>query len=297
MTMPDGTETEARSGTSETATSPSAEGQTGVVTTPAAQTTAAAPATDAPPAQGGNTVVLTSKTLKARLDKEKERGKRAALAEVESKARALGYSNADEMYKAIEEFKSKASTSAAEPAVPAQERQPKMANGDKNGNGKQPDSRNDRELERLRKSNEENEKQRRHAEKQVKLARKREEEARIEAQLARAAAQAGIHSDDDVDYAIHLLRSEVKRNPEKFNGTDTFDERSYFEKLRETKPHLFGEAARPSTTGVSVSGEQVPPKPGQVTTQVAKNGQFDARTASKEELAKEMSKRGLRFNL
>ena len=293
MTMPDGSTTDPGSSTPETATAP-ATGQS--VVTQTASATQAAP-TDVSLTQTGNTVVLTSKTLKARLDKEKERGKKAALAEFESKARNLGYANAEEMFKAIEE--SKAAMIAQEPqpnAAPAQERQPKMADG-KNGNGKsrEADARSEREVERLRKQHEESERKRRHAEKQERLARKREEEARIEAQLARAAAQAGIRNDEDVDYAIHLLRAEVKNNPKKFEGTDTFDERKFFADLRETKPYLFGEAPRPATTGVT--GDQPnPPKPGQVTTQTAQNGQFDARKASREEFNKELAKRGLRFN-
>ncbi len=241
--------------------------------------------------QTGKTVMLTTNALKGRLDKEKERGRRAAIAEVESKARALGYESAAEMYAALEKLKAGAVTPSAEPVK--KETKPMNEGGKNNG---QRDSRADKEIERLRKESDERERQRRHAEKQAKSARKREEEARIESQLARAAALAGIRNDDDIEYAIHLLRSEVKRDPSKFNGAETFDERKWFDTLRETKPHLFGDAPKPASTGVNMGTQPLPPKPGEVTTQTAQNGQFNARTATRDELNKEMTRRGLRFN-
>lgn len=111
---------------------------------------------------------------------------------------------------------------------------------------------------------------------------------RAEMHLRTVAASKGVH---DIDYAITLFSREVERlTPEQ---AASFDEGSFFEGLRKSKPLLFGEAVVPANTGTGAGGAPTPPKPGAVAAQNGANGKFDARKANPRELAAELAKRGI----
>jgi hypothetical protein len=110
------------------------------------------------------------------------------------------------------------------------------------------------------------------ARKQAEAAKAETDALRAEMQLRTVAAGVGVQ---DVDYAITLLtRAVEKMTPEQ---AEKFDERAFFEGLRQSKPLLFGEAVQPATTGVGGGGAPKPPSPGQVASQAAAQGKVDAR--------------------
>lgn len=111
---------------------------------------------------------------------------------------------------------------------------------------------------------------------------------RAEMHLRTIAAGVGVQ---DIDYAIALFSREVDRlTPEQ---AEKFDERTFFEGLRKTKPLLFGEAVVPATTGTGTGGVPTPPKPGQVAAQNGANGRVDARKMNPRDFAAELAKRGI----
>jgi hypothetical protein len=79
----------------------------------------------------------------------------------------------------------------------------------------------------------------------------------------------------EVDFAMHLLQRELEGKTEK--DLADFDEGVFFDRLRESRPYLFGEVVRPATTGTGAGNAPSVPKPGQVAQTVATSGQIDAR--------------------
>jgi hypothetical protein len=99
----------------------------------------------------------------------------------------------------------------------------------------------------------------------------------------------------DVDYAVRLLTRHLEGQDEV--ALSSFDEAAYFEGLRASHPYLFGEVAVPATTGTA-GGASAPaaPAPGTAAQQIAKNGTFDARTASADEFKKRLAQLGINSN-
>jgi hypothetical protein len=113
-----------------------------------------------------------------------------------------------------------------------------------------------------------------------------------EFRLKQIALQTGIR---DVDYAVHLLTGAIETKSEE--DLKSFNETEYFKTLRSSHPYLFGEVAVPATTGTA-GGASAPaaPAPGTAAQQIAKNGTFDARTASADEFKKRLAQLGINSN-
>lgn len=123
---------------------------------------------------------------------------------------------------------------------------------------------------------------------QVKTYKDQLDSKDAEMSLREIAVQVGV---TDVDYALRLYMRDVEgKSAEELSK---LDERQYFEGLRKSKPYLFGEVVKPATTGPGPGGAPQPPKPGQVNQQNATNGQFDAKTATPQQIAERMRKMGL----
>jgi hypothetical protein len=99
----------------------------------------------------------------------------------------------------------------------------------------------------------------------------------------------------DTDYALRLFYREVEGKSEE--ELTKLDERAFFTSLRQTRPYLFGEAVVPATTGTGTGTAPGSPKPGAVSSQQARNGQFDARNAKPEDVAARLRQLGLNQHL
>lgn len=251
--------------------------------------------------QDGEVFRLRSQDFRKIKDKARDKGKREALAEIAGKFQAAGFADLDEAAKLLARLKNSQTppterrTQPTMPetktAKPSQKNQPS-----KNGQPKRTLSREERQL-----ANERN----KFVEEKEKLTRKwRQEERRrrdlqrqldakeAEMQLREVAIQTGVK---DVDYAIRLLTRELKGKKEE--ELAAFDEAAFFKGLRNDRPYLFGEYQAPATTGNAA--EEPPPQPeaGDVTTAAAGDGQFDARSASREDYEKRLRQLGLNSHI
>lgn len=112
--------------------------------------------------------------------------------------------------------------------------------------------------------------------------------------LMSAAFSAGIRDDICVDVAIRALTKHVENLSEQDQAK--FDEKKFFEGLREAYPQLFGEVVRPANTGVGGSHPS-PPKPGAMARTEAANTQKDARKMSSSEFQEHLRSRGLNIGI
>lgn len=108
-----------------------------------------------------------------------------------------------------------------------------------------------------------------------------------EMELREAAVIAGIK---DPDYAIRLLTRSLENKSEE--DLEKFDHAKFFSELRGSHPYLFGEVAKPATTGTGV-GAPAAPKPGEATSANAQNGKVDATKMKPEEFREYLARRGL----
>lgn len=214
---------------------------------------------------------------------ERERGRKAALAEMDRKAKKLGYKSNQDMLEKLEA--QRAGGRSNKPNQPAKSDTPA------------PTPTNDRQLNRAQreiqrsadaarranKARAQEEKRRRELEKQLAAT-----EARQELQLA--AVRAGVK---DVDYAIHLLEKQMSgKSEQELAG---FDEEAFFSTtLRQSHPYLYGVEERPAgPAGETRQEPKAPPKPAEKAP--AKNGgsDKDVRKMSSEEYNAELKRRGL----
>lgn len=294
--------------------------------------------TTTPPAPSNNRnskVVPMARESIAKLAREhQDKGKKAAQAELDKKAKKLGYGSADEMFASIEQ-NNRRRQGAQGNRRDRNDRSRGGGNGerrnDRNGDqnargggngggdrsreGQRPQN-NDRNRNRDRDDRRDRENQERiDRERRARLKAQRDaDEARREAYAAEAtgelkvmALQLGIR---DPDYAIALmtreLESERGKLQSKFAGADlerefgkvvdAFDETKYFEGLKKTRPYLFQETVVDANTGTTRTGEGGPPPPGagQVTQVQVNNRQKNARDMSSAEYRAEIRRRGLK---
>lgn len=122
------------------------------------------------------------------------------------------------------------------------------------------------------------------------------EATKAETALRVAAAKAGVH---DVDYALHLLKQDMRGKPAE--ELASFNEDEYFSKtLRQKHPHLYGTETRPATSGVdgSETGKGGAPPPANGSAGGSNGGgenpkSLDAKKLSREEYQELLKKRGL----
>ena len=120
----------------------------------------------------------------------------------------------------------------------------------------------------------------------AEAARAEVDAVRAEMHLRTVAAGVGVQ---DIDYAITLLTREVERlTPEE---AEKFDERAFFDKLRQSKPLLFGEAVQPANTGIGGGNAPRPPAPNQVASPAA--GRTDARRMDNKQYQELLRSRGI----
>lgn len=243
-------------------------------------------------------------------DKAHQKGFDAATAEFVSKAKEAGFKSIEEAFNEVAQMKARLEELESQEPVHEEPTMTKPKNSNKrngrtrqsapqNGerktstrsNGKRNDSRYEKEIARLsRDKTKATEKWRREERKRKELQRKLDAQS-AEMELRQVAVQQGCK---DVDYAIRLLtREAAKKSPEE---RAEFDEVEFFKGLKQSKPYLFGEEKVPATTGTGAGSEDTPPepKPGDVSTSAAGTQQFDARTATPDEVKARLKQLGLK---
>jgi hypothetical protein len=246
--------------------------------TTAATTEAAAPA--------GKDISIPSAALGKLKAEQRERGRREATTELESKVKAAGFDSLEDMLAAVAALKAapKEQPQPHDDEQAAQRAQPQQTQ--KRQEQKMADT-EQAELARLQKEREEF--ARKFAQEQSARRRlERESEAlKAEMSLKEAAFGKGVK---DVDYALNLLQRNLQGKSDA--ELEAFDEGKFFDDLRGSHPYLFGITERPATTGTGASSN-----PAATVTaahqQAGQNSIKDARSMSREEFDKLLRARNL----
>jgi hypothetical protein len=191
-------------------------------------------------------------------------------------AKEAGYESVEEYREAVKALKTRPSANRAPPTTPPAQpdnRTPKP--GDKDTN------RLRRDMDRMKQSLAQENKQRRLAERELYA-------TQAEMALRDVAYQEGVK---DADYAIRLYtRSLEGKTEEECNKSD---ERTFFRELKKSHPYLYGERTVPATTGVNASPPP-PPSPTDVNRNVVDVGKVDARRMNDQQFAEHLKKLGIR---
>lgn len=264
---------------------------------------AAAPPTPAPAVETGRTpkviTVPTNEMSRIRA-KEREKGRKAALDELNAEAKTMGYPDFAAL-KAAAARRTQAASARRPGATPQPVRRPPVDDdadaplGDDDdapppaaarpaGKPAAPEhprlmSRLQRENQRLLEEKKRLNRARALSDRRVLELERQTKVKEAENQLRLAAFRAGIQSDDDIDYALDLLRREHRGKTEK--QLAGFDENTFFTSLRERRPYMFAEVARPvgspsregtpGNGGTSGGAPPAPPKPGSTVARATAN--------------------------
>lgn len=254
--------------------------------------------------QRGDKVVPMARSTLAKITREhQDKGRQAALSELEQRARNAGYKSVDDMLAAAERAKKNGGSRSDDRRGKQQQR-----GGDSKGNGKQqrqaqqtddrPAKRDDRKMREYQARLDRERRDR------IAAQRKAEEKER-EAWAAEATGQLKVMALEvggkDPDYMVSLWARECEAQSSRMNEgeyqkwLDSVDEREWFSGLRKTRPHLFQEVVVPANTGTTTGGNAPPaPGAGQVVQAGAAAGQKTAKKMTDEEYRAELKRRGLR---
>jgi len=254
---------------------------TSAVTAPPVTVTTQAAEPALPTVGGGKNVVLPSATLGKLKAEQRERGKREAMAELESKFKSAGFSSLDDAIAAMASVRS----GGNKPQQPTQTRKEPEAQMSAPVSG----GKNDRkQYERLAREREQFAKQFAQEQAQRRRLQRQLEAKEAEMALRETAVIKGVR---DVDYALRLLQRELEGKDEQ--SLAAFDEAKFFDGLRSTHPYLYGETVVPATTGTGVGNAPTAPKAGTVQQAQGASGARDARSLSQDEFQKLLRARGL----
>lgn len=266
-------------------------------TPPAATEGAETPAESPAVSGGGKNVTMSARTWGENLQKERDKGKRSALTDLEKKAKDAGFASLDAMFAHTASITNgKGKVKAEEEVDEAEEVEteeveatpPKVTTAKLSIQDRKIMARNERELERHKRLVAKLSLEKRQEEKRRQALQQRLDAQEARAQLEKSAILAGVK---DVDYAVSLLTRQLDgKSEEELKG---FNEGKFFEDLRNTQPYLFGETVRPATTGTGVGNPPSPPKPGQVSRDVANAGQIDVKKMDRAEYDEHLRKRGI----
>lgn len=265
------------------------------------------PGTDTAGDEGRVTHQVPQDQFKKLKEKERDKGRNAALAEITDKVKLAGFESLDEALAQIPQLSARIDEllSAPDPTdnkdkePMAQPKKTPPNKGKRNGQPKRSNGRGKedrmagkdaKEIARLGREREKDRAKWRREEKRRKAAEQKLAATQAEMEIREIAINAGVK---DVDYAVRLMTRECAKLPK--DKLAEFDENQFFTGLRDTKPYLFGETTVPANTGTGTGDETTPPepKPGEVLTQTGDDTKFDARTASKEDVNKRMRELGL----
>lgn len=256
---------------------------------------------------GGKNVVMPTHVLGKLKSEARDRGKREALAEMESQAKGAGFASMQDMFSTVAALKQggaarngqqgrQSGQSGHDRTVEAAAEQPHREPNDRpndrgRGGGSKEQRRYEVQLDRERKAREAERRARISESRARKAADARTDALEAEMALREQAIMVGVR---DVDYAVTLLQRSIEgKTAEELKG---FDEAKFFGELREKQPYLFGEVVRPVNSG---TGGRAPatPKPGEVAANAAADAQIDARKMNSKQFDEHMAKRGLSLNI
>lgn len=229
---------------------------------------------------GGKNVVLPSSSLGKIKQEQRERGKREAMTELESKFKAHGFSSLDEAFEAMAALRNGGAPSTSSKA-PAKAEAQTSAQAAQSGIDRKQYERLQREREQFARRYAQEQEQRRKLQRTL-------EAKEAEMALRETAVVKGVR---DVDYALRLLQRELEGKDEA--ALSTFDEGKFFDALRGSHPYLFGETTVPANTGTGIGAAPSAPKAGAVTQAQGAAGLGDARKMSQDEFQKMLRARGL----
>jgi len=242
----------------------------------------------APEQQQGKTISLpTSAFAKLKADAA-EKGKKAALTEMQAKAKAFGFDSVDAMFQALETARTNTAVEAPQEtrqaAKPAQAQKPAQAAGNVSAEA----LRIAKEMERARKEAEK-------ASREARRYRQELEEYQATAEMREHLLRAGVR--EDVDYALDLMRRDINAKLQTDPELASYSTEEFLKGLRTNKPFLFGESRVAATTGTGGEGPQArPAAPGQAASTIAQGEQFDARKASSEQIKARLAQLGVQYS-
>lgn len=262
-----------------------------------AQVVSPAP-TSAPPS--AKVLTIPSNAMAKIKREEREKGRKAAMLELDAQAKRGGFGSWDEMMKAAAMAKKNGGSNrnttqqvkAAPVAQPAPTPVPAQEARFVDRAARRAEKERERALEEVRRLN----RARATEEKRRKDAEKRVEAMEAEMALRTAAIRAGVQ---DVDYALELLRRKINgKNVEELRG---FSEDDFFVKeLRSSHPYLYGVTDIPANTTAPVEATKarvtttVQAKPTSMPAPTNGNSMMDARKLSPQEYTDLLQRHGIK---
>lgn len=220
----------------------------------ATQATSIAPPTESASASTAKILTIPSNAMAKIKREERERGKKAVLAELDAQAKKAGFTTWEDMMKAATTKPTVQKTSvrpATQPVEKAQAATPAPTGNDRAF--RRAEKERERALEEVRRLN----RARATEEKRRKDAERRVQAMEAEMTLRTAAVRAGVQ---DVDYALELLRRKI--NGKSADELKTFSEDEFFAKeLRSSHPYLYGVTEIPANTSSQVAPKDAPKPP------------------------------------
>lgn len=247
----------------------------------------AAPAAAPQQAQGKGQKIhqITANGFAELKKSEREKGRKAAL---EQLAKDNGFKTVEELLMAMPRLR-QAGDPAPQPA-------PKNGTGNqppKQGGTRLPDSFSDKDVKRWQRENEQLRVKNEQLAKDAQVSRRRVRslsqqinDLEVTSSLKDIAVSCGI---TEVDFAIDLLKKDARKqtigktDEEASKILDAYDEVSFFNGLRESRPYLFGEVKRPATTGTGASGEPAAPSASDAKKAEAQRGKVDVSKMTRDE--------------
>lgn len=228
-------------------------------------------------------------------NKAKAQGERAALESLTKRAKDAGFDSLDDVFAKLKSLNTLEEKAEEEPEEEEEETEmattpkKKQPTRKKPVKHRQPDNvdprqrRMKQDLEKERSKREKATRKWRQEERRRRELQKKLDAKDAEMELREAAHLSGVK---DVDYALRLLYRELNGKSE--DELEGFDEKEFFNNLRNDRPYLFGESVTPATTGNA--DEDAPPAPDNVEPEA---NNFNARDASKKDLDKRLNDLGI----
>jgi hypothetical protein len=251
---------------------------------------------DADQQQKKTVVELKHSEFKGIKEQAKKKGRQQAIAELNDKAKAAGFSSIDDAFSALAKLKATPTNGApsreenmADKTKTPQNQQQRAANGSNGEN--RVSGKPGREVIRLRSERDKSNRKWRQEERRRRELQKKLDAKDAEMQLREAALLAGV---TDTDYAMRLLSKELQNKTEE--ELSLFDERAYFQKLISDRPYLGKEVVVSATTGAA--NADAPPAPTSADVQQQTEAtQFNARDAKPQDLETRLKQLGLNSHL
>lgn len=244
--------------------------------------------TETTQAQGqGKTISLPTSAFAKLKAEAAEKGRKAALSDVEQKAKAFGFDSVDAMFKALESSRNAPAEATETKAAPKPTQQQAKPAGRSDSVSAEA-LKLAKEMERARKDAEK-------ASREARRYRQQLEEAQAEMEMKEVLLRAGVR--DEVDYALSLMRRDIQSKLETDPELASYSTDEFLKGLRQSKPFLFGESRVAATTGTGGEGPQArPPAPGQAAASTAQASQFDAKNATAEQIKARLAQLGVQYS-